>query len=179
MHTRECDAASRDTGGKGVRPLSQGPPSCSVEAQTCSRRTLTTMRDLSVRVQESWHHCGHLMGGAQSRPASTGFSQPRGVQPRSTQTPASSRLPWSSAPPSPVSPHRVSGSAGASALQRSPEGQDRVLVLPCLSQRLHSRPTCESGGAHPEKRLQLPSARDLFSSSDLQFVSEGCSLQWE
>lgn len=121
MHTRECDAASRDTGGKGVCPLSRGPPSCSMEAQTCSR-TLTTMHDLSVRVQESWHHRGHLMGGAQSPPASTRFSQPRGVPPRSTQTPASSRLPWSSAPPSPVSPHRVSGSAGASALQAVSRG---------------------------------------------------------
>lgn len=48
-----------------------------------------------------------------------------------------------------------------------------------LSQCLCSGQTCESGGAHSGKWLQLPRARDLLSKSDWQFVSEGPWLQWE
>lgn len=179
MHTRECDAASRDTGGQGARPLSRGPPSCYMEAQTCSRRTLTTMRDLSARVQESWHHRGHLMGACRADLPPQASPSPAGCRqgPHKHQLPPGSRGPLRHPLPCLLIASRALRERPP--YRRSPEGQDRVLVLPCLSQCLHSRQTCERGGAHSEKRLQLPSARDLFSNSDLQFVSEGSSLQWE
>ena len=121
-HTRERDVASRDTGGWGARPLACGPPLSLYGSTDVQEEAPHHVRDLSARVQESWLHRGHLTGGAQTRPACTGFSQSAGCSQGPRQTPASSRLPWPSAPPSPVSPHRVSGSTGASALQAVSQG---------------------------------------------------------
>lgn len=121
-HTRERDVASRDTGGWGARPLACGPPLSLYGSTDVQEEAPHHVRDLSARVQESWHHRGHLTGGAQTRPACTGFSQSAGCSQSPRQTPASSRLLWPSAPPSPVSPHRVSGSTGASALQAVSQG---------------------------------------------------------
>ena len=103
------------------------------------------MRDLSVRVQESWHHHGHLTGGTQTRPACTGFSQLRGVQPRSMpntsfiQAPVALRVTLSHVSSSRLGLYWSGRLAGS-----LPRGRAEVWCRRA-SQCLRSRKTCESG----------------------------------
>lgn len=154
-HTRERDVASRDTGGWGARPLACGPPLSLYGSTDVQEEAPHHVRDLSARVQESWHHRGHLTGGAQTRPACTGFSQSAGCSQGPRQTPASSRLPWPSAPPSRVSSSRLGLYWSVRLAGSLPRGRAEVWCRRA-SQCLRRGKTCESGAHIQGSGYNLP-----------------------